>query len=122
VFDHTTIIKAILARFCRKANGTVPDMGARVRAAEQFGALLGEKKARPAPARSDYQHLIDQARDWGEKLAAHTVLPTPEGLLAPAAHLTDFQEDFVTARQAVLGLRGAAKKIAALKSARVADG
>ncbi len=37
VFDHTSIIKTILARFCRKPDGTVPDMGARVRAAEHLG-------------------------------------------------------------------------------------
>jgi phospholipase C len=114
VFDHTSIIKTILARFCRKANGTVPDMGARVRAAHHLGGLLSGKRARPAPDRADYQPLIDEARDWGEALATHTVLPTPEGILAQAAHLTDFQEEFVTARQAVLGLRGAAKKIASL--------
>jgi hypothetical protein len=89
-------------------------MGARVRAAQHLGGLLDGKRARPAPPRSDYQALIDEARDWGEKLATHTVLPTPEGILAPVAHLTDFQEEFVAARQAVLGLRGAAKKIASL--------
>ena len=65
--------------------------------------------------RSDYQPLIDQARGWGETLASHTILPTPDGILAPATYLTDFQEDFVTARQSVLNLRGAAKKIATLK-------
>ena len=77
--------------------------------------LLGAKRARPAPARTTYQPLIDQARNWGETLASHSILPTPEGILAPATYLTDFQEDFVTARQAVLNLRGAAKKIATLK-------
>ena len=37
-----------------------------------------------------------------------------ESLCTPS-YLTDFQEEFVTARQTVLGLRGAAKKIATLK-------
>ena len=48
VFDHTSIIKTILARFCRKPDGTVPDMGARVRAANHLGGLLTETTARPA--------------------------------------------------------------------------
>jgi phospholipase C len=114
VFDHTSIIKTILARFCRKPNGTVPDMGARVRAAEHLGGLLSAKRARPAPARSDYQTLIDQTRTWAEALAADQVLQTPEGIIAPDAHLTDFQEDWVSARNAILQLRAAKKKIAAL--------
>ena len=48
IYDHTSIIKTILARFCRKANGTVPDMGARVRAAQHLGGVLTEPSARRA--------------------------------------------------------------------------
>src|SRR3954452_10255932 len=62
VFDHTSIIKTILARFCRKSDGTVPDMGARVRAAHHLGGLLSAPRARPAIPRSDYEHLIDDSR------------------------------------------------------------
>lgn len=115
VFDHTSIIKTILARFCRQGDGSVPDMGARVRAANHLGELLTEKRARPAPPRADYQTLIDQARGWGETLASHAILPTAEGLIAPAANLTDFQAEFVTARQAVLNLRSAAEKLQSLR-------
>jgi phospholipase C len=63
VYDHTSIIKTILARFCRKADGTVPDMGARVRAAEHLGGVLGGTP-RPAPPQADYQHLLDEAAEW----------------------------------------------------------
>ncbi len=66
VFDHTSIIKTILARFCRKADGTVPDMGARVRAAEHLGGLLTEPSPRPAIPRTSYQTLIEQTQGWGE--------------------------------------------------------
>ena len=92
VFDHTSIIKTILARFCRKPDGTIPDMGARVQAAQHLGQLLGETSARKAPARADYQQLIDNARTWGAALATHPILATPEGILAAPQHLTDFQE------------------------------
>jgi phospholipase C len=105
VFDHTSIIKTILARFCRKADGTVPDMGARVRAAQHLGGLLGETTARPATPRATYQALIDQTKGWGDKLATQQILPTAEGILAAPMHLTDFQEEFVEARHGVLAAR-----------------
>jgi len=111
VFDHTSIIKTILARFCRKADGTVPDMGARVRAAAHLGGLLTQKTARPATPRADYQALIDQSQAWGEKLATHEILPTAEGILSAPLHLTDFQEEFLEARQTVLSKRALLKKL-----------
>ena len=109
VFDHTSIIKTILARFCRKRDGTIPDMGARVRAAQHLGQLLGENTARAAPARADYQRLIDSTRTWGAALATHPILPTPEGILSAPLHLTDFQEEFLEARQTILADRAPRK-------------
>ena len=102
VFDHTSIIKTILARFCRKPDGTIPDMGARVRAAKHLGGLLTQKAARPAIPRADYQPLIEQSRAWGQALAAHQILPTAEGILAAPLHLTDFQEEFLETRHTIL--------------------
>jgi phospholipase C len=107
VFDHTSIIKTILARFCRKPDGTVPDMGARVRAAHHLGGLLSAPHARPVIPRSDYQHLIDGSRGWQEQLATRSVLPTPEGVVTRPATLTDFQEEFLAASQTLLAARGA---------------
>jgi phospholipase C len=111
IYDHTSIIKTILARFCRKPDGTIPDMGARVAAAPHLGSLLQRDQPRPIPQRADYQTLIDQTRNWGDSLASHNILSTAEGIIRPALHLTDFQEEFVAARQAILNLRGAAKKL-----------
>ncbi len=110
VFDHTSIIKTILARFCRKADGTVPDMGARVRAAEHLGGVLGEAAARAATPRAQYQPLIDQTQNWGLKLATQQILPTAEGILAAPMHLTDFQEEFLEARHGILAERASLKK------------
>ncbi len=46
VYDHTSIIKTILMRFCEK-NGQIPDMGARVRNANHLGDTLTLASARP---------------------------------------------------------------------------
>lgn len=46
VFDHTSIIKTILLRFCLQADGSYPDMGARVTAAKHLGSLLTLDSAR----------------------------------------------------------------------------
>jgi phospholipase C len=104
IYDHTSIIKTILARFCRNANGTVPDMGARVRAAQHLGGLLTEPSARPAIPRSSYQELVTQTQSWGDKLAAHETIPTRASLQAEAS-VTDFQQEFLALRQAVLAQR-----------------
>jgi phospholipase C len=45
VFDHTSIIKTVLLRFCREGN-RIPDLGARVTAAHHLGGLLDRDGAR----------------------------------------------------------------------------
>jgi phospholipase C len=47
IFDHTSIIKTVLLKFCRSAAGTIPAMGARVAAANHLGFLLTEPRPRP---------------------------------------------------------------------------
>jgi len=50
VFDHTTLIKTILLRFCRDRLGNIPDMGTRVRHANHLGSLLTRTSlAQPVP-------------------------------------------------------------------------
>jgi phospholipase C len=61
VFDHATIVKTILLRFCRKPDGRIPDMGARVAKARHLGELLTLSAPRPAPPVASFQHLIEQA-------------------------------------------------------------
>jgi phospholipase C len=103
VFDHTSIIKTILARFCRKPDGSVPDMGARVRAAAHLGNLLGGDP-RPAPAQADYQHLVDLAADWQKEFFQKSIEQQAQRSGPP--ELTDWQEDYLGARNALLALRG----------------
>ena len=104
VFDHTSIIKTILARFCRTPDGSIPDMGARVRAAEHLGGLLTETKARPAPKQADYQHLIDEAAEWAAQAVKEAADHQAERGDPP--ELTDWQEEYIATRNALLARRG----------------
>jgi phospholipase C len=52
VFDHTSILKTILLRFCRDGD-RIPDMGARVTAAHHLGGLLTRDTARADVAPHD---------------------------------------------------------------------
>jgi DNA/RNA endonuclease G (NUC1)/phospholipase C len=105
LFDHTSIIKTILARFCRQPDGGVPDMGARVRAAEHLGRVLTREQPREQIARADYQSLIEQARAWEEGFAHQGVLATAETTPEPA--LTDFQKEYLGYQDALLKQRQA---------------
>ncbi|MET0752760.1 MAG: alkaline phosphatase family protein [Pyrinomonadaceae bacterium] len=53
VFDHTSILRTILRRFCSNADGSIPGMTARVDAANDLSHFLTEKQPRsdgfPAP-------------------------------------------------------------------------
>jgi phospholipase C len=106
VFDHTSIIKTILTRFCARPDGTIPDMGARVAAANHLGALLTEAQPRPAIPTADYQSLLDEAASWQEALV-HSGLreQTEVGGLVTAPELTDFQAEFIGAKQELLAAR-----------------
>ena len=64
VFDHTSLIKTILLRFCRRPDGTIPDMGARVNNAEQLGTLLTLDTPRDPIPVSAYQNLIERVAQW----------------------------------------------------------
>jgi phospholipase C len=49
-FDHTSVLKTILVRFCQRG-GVLPDMGARVQAANDLGPLLSRETPRMEPLR-----------------------------------------------------------------------
>jgi len=71
VFDHTSIIKTILTRFCADADGAIPDMGARVAAANHLGSLLTLDQPRSDHARSGALHgLVERFHE--HRLAALT--------------------------------------------------
>jgi phospholipase C len=64
LFDHTSIIKTILLRFCRAADGSIPNMGMRVMAANHLGYALTETAPRSAPAKENYQHVVAALAGW----------------------------------------------------------
>jgi phospholipase C len=97
VFDHTSIIKTILTRFCRGKDGSVPAMGARVVAARSLAPLLTRTSARRAEPASAYQHLIERFAQWHADLAR---LRLQAGLAPPTPdELQDLQKEVVAAKK-----------------------
>jgi phospholipase C len=103
LFDHTSIIKTCLVRFCRTENGLIPDLGARVRGANHLGAVL-ESEARIArPDEQTLQSLASTLGDWKADSLRAEMRVERRGAAPDPAVLTDFQEDYLEARDAVLG-------------------
>lgn len=100
LFDHTTIIKTILARFCCK-DGTIPDMGKRTSQSNHLGSLL----TRSSPRRdiADYQELVQRVQSWRTGLSARRYAASFSPPRGPRP-LTDLQRNYA---QAVRVLRGA---------------
>ena len=95
VVDHTSIIKTILQRFCRGADGGLPQMGARVAAASGLGAVLTLAQARAAPAVP--VAVLAQRAAWEADVRAQDFAPLapacqPDGEVAAAAAVP-FQSD-----------------------------
>jgi phospholipase C len=93
VFDHTSIIKTILLRNCLDADGRIPDMGARVNAAEHLGGLLTRETPREDADIGAYGQLAQSMLKWASELQ--------EGRFAedfsppsPPRPLTEFQNGF----------------------------
>jgi phospholipase C len=102
VFDHTSIIKTCLVRFCRQEGGLIPDMGARVNAAAHLGILLEKdvQIARPGDAALD--GLAAALQRWRADSLQEEVQVQKRAVPPDPAALTDFQEDYVAARTEVL--------------------
>ena len=78
-------------------------MGARVAAAKHLGQLLTEQSPRQMP-RSEYQYLLDAAPAWHEEMVKDGVQEQMSGLAVPH-ELTDFQQEFLGAKQELLAAR-----------------
>ena len=102
LFDHTSIIKTCLVRFCRRAGGLIPDMGARVRTANHLGVLLDKTVQIARPEEATLQELASTLGDWRAD-ALRAEVEVQGGAVAPdPVVLTDFQEDYIQAREAVI--------------------
>jgi phospholipase C len=102
VFDHTSIIKTCLVRFCRNEEGLIPDMGARVSAASHLGAVLEEDVQIARPDEATLQGLASELGDWRADALRAQVEVEGDAVAPDPVVLTDFQEDYVAAREAVL--------------------
>ena len=92
-FDHTSLIKTILSRFCSDASGQIPAMTPRVAAANHLGHLLIDSPGRDSVA--DYSGLSQQMGSWNTGWEqARFQSPVAKG--GPPAVLTEFQTGFYT--------------------------
>jgi phospholipase C len=98
LFDHTSIIKTILMRFCRDGD-RIPDMGARVTSANHLGGLLTEPSARTDDI-APHEDLATAITDWRTQLAAARYAPTFAPPLAPG-HVSDLQNELLKANRAL---------------------
>ena len=92
VFDHTSIIKTILLRFCLKGD-QIPDMGKRVSGASHLGQLMHSVKRDAIPDHKDLtMKMVGWRKEWAEARFADT---STKG--KPPGRLTDFQNGFYDA-------------------------
>jgi phospholipase C len=92
-FDHTSIIKTILTRFCA-IDGQIPAMTERVAAANHLGHLLSDAPSRPTVA--DPGTIADKLTNWRAGLNAARFVdataaapPLPQRLTALQTGFTD---------------------------------
>src|SRR5581483_9528007 len=92
-FDHTSIIKTILTRFCQR-DGQIPAMTARVAAANHLGHLLTDGEPRTeVPGHST---AVDTVVGWRSDFA-QARFKNPVATVAPPRVLTEFQNGFYEA-------------------------
>jgi phospholipase C len=96
VYDHTSIIKTILLRFCAK-NGQIPDMGARVTHANHLGDTLTLAQPRPPTPAQAYRDAVDRITSWRAEVFRSRVLGQPVTDPADPLDLNDLQEQVLAA-------------------------
>jgi phospholipase C len=97
LFDHTSIIKTILLRFCRRSDGSIPSMGARVMAANHLGGLLIEPTPRQPPDMASYEAATDHIAAWHAKTFKARLRTFGLEAQRPPRKLTDFQRGLLEA-------------------------
>jgi phospholipase C len=97
VFDHTSLIKTILLRFCRRADGSIPNMGVRVMHANHLGTLLTRTTPRPAPTIAEMQLLVEHLAAWKVQSLSESLAMQAEGAVGPPQP-NDLQEGVKRAR------------------------
>jgi len=96
VYDHTSVIKTILLRFCQK-NGQIPNMGARVANANHLGDTLTLAQPRPPTPAEAYRDAVDRLTSWRAEVYRDRLLARPTGDPADPADLNDLQQQVLAA-------------------------
>jgi len=91
-FDHSSLIKTILTRFC-SANGQIPRLTSRVQAAEHLGHLLSDPSTPARGPAADHSALVGRMVAWRQE-AAEARFDKPVAFGGPPGRLTDFQTGF----------------------------
>lgn len=101
VFDHASIIKTILVRFCQQPDGRIPNMGKRVTEANHLGGLLTRADPRPGPPLPDEAEVARRMAGWRSEAFELKAPPeaAPQGL-APT-ELDEFSEGVLRASEAL---------------------
>jgi phospholipase C len=102
VFDHTSLIKTCLVRFCRTDERFIPDLGARMSEANHLGRLLDTAAPTPAPSEAELQELAARLTAWRADSLRSELAVQDRALQPEPGSLTDFQEDYLAARAEVL--------------------
>jgi phospholipase C len=89
-FDHTSIMRTIFTRFCRR-DGQIPAMSARTAAANHLGHLLSDAGARTEVP--DHSAAIRALTEWRTGWA-QARFTDPVAAATPPRVLTDFQNEF----------------------------
>jgi len=100
IYDHTSVIKTILLRFCAK-NGQIPDMGARVANANHLGATLKLAQPRPPTPPEAFRDAVDRITAWRADVFRSRVLMEPLTTPADPQNLTDLQEQVLAAKKQI---------------------
>jgi phospholipase C len=98
LYDHTSIVKTILLRFCRKADGSIPNMGARVANANHLGGLLTLRRPRPRPKPPGLRPLIKLASQWHGGELEDRLLTQAAGGAPREVELNELQEGYLKAK------------------------
>lgn len=95
-FDHTSIIKTLLLRFCQR-DGEIPDMGARVSGANHLGVLLQNEARTDVP---DHGAVAEKMRDWRATWDAAR-FGDPQALASEPKPLNELQSGLARAHRAL---------------------
>ncbi|HEY1369352.1 MAG TPA: alkaline phosphatase family protein [Gaiellaceae bacterium] len=99
LYDHTSIIKTVLLRFCKDANGQIPDMGKRVQFANHLGATLTLAKARKPTNPAAYEYVVDRITSWRAAVFRSRMLMEPLTTPADPLELNDLQQQVLAAKK-----------------------